>query len=74
VIENNYWMPEMKAQFSEVSIDQLARLARDAGVSSQQELPEKLQALLHGRRASDKAVYECSEMRIISKVLGLIKF
>lgn len=44
----------MAKEFSDISIEQLACLARDAGVSVKEELPEPVMRALYGRRESDQ--------------------
>ncbi len=63
----------MKYESSEISIDQLARLARDAGVSAQQEISDKLQERLLACEANDKGMYS-SNRGVVSQVLELIRF
>ena len=44
----------MSSKYTEISIEQLARLARDAGVSVKDELPEPvIKAMKYGRRSTD---------------------
>lgn len=63
----------MKSEQSEVSIDQLATLARGAGVSAEQELPPELRYKLNGNRRSDKALYQSAGNTLVSRALGMIR-
>lgn len=63
----------MKSEQPEVNIDQLANLARGAGVSVEQELPLEMRNKLYGNRQSDKALYHTNN-NLVGRALGMIRF
>lgn len=64
----------MKSEQAQVSIDQLANLARGAGVSAEQELPLELRNKLNGKRRSDKLLYQSAGNGLVSRALGMMRF
>ena len=61
----------MKGDIAEISIDQLARLARDAGMSARQELPSTLRPAVPERGADDSSFYPF-DRGAVRRILGLI--
>ncbi len=63
----------MQRNTAEVSLETLVSLARDAGMSAHDELPERLQGMLKGRRASDRGVVEPVASNTLERLLSSIK-
>ena len=63
----------MQGNTTEVSLETLVSLARDAGMSVHDELPERLQGMLKGRRASDRADYKPAANKTLASLLSSIR-
>ena len=63
----------MQRNTAEVSLETLVSLARDAGMSVHEELPERLQSMLQPRRASDGAAYRSGNSNALERLMSSIK-
>ena len=63
----------MQRKAIEVSLETLVSLARDAGMSANDELPERLQGVIKSRRASDRADYQPAANKTLGAVLSSIR-
>jgi len=63
----------MQRKAIEVSLETLVSLARDAGMSANDELPERLQGVIKSRRASDRADYQPATNKTLGAMLSSIR-
>ena len=63
----------MQRKAIEVSLETLVSLARDAGISAHEELPERLQGVLTGRRAGDRGDYQPAANKTLGAMLSSIR-
>ena len=63
----------MQRNSAEVSLETLVSLARDAGMSAHEELPERLQGILKGRRATDRPDYKPASKTTLGRFLSSLK-
>jgi hypothetical protein len=63
----------MNRNSSEVSLEKLVSLARDAGTSAHEELPGRLQDALMAHKARDTRLSEAALPNMMSKLLMSMK-
>ncbi|ARN76163.1 hypothetical protein [Oceanicoccus sagamiensis] len=63
----------MQRNTAEVSLETLVSLARDAGMSAHDELPERLQGMLKGRRASDRGDARSANKNTLGRLISSMR-